>query len=175
MGKTRPLQFAAIASESKGSVSRPRPDPLASTPRTYRVERLSRRPWALVRDPEGFLDSVILAYLTCAAWQDASQTQVRADARWLARAASWMSSQFAWADLDLDAWTVFLQDVAVDCLLDGQVPQRAAFQAVHALHRAYAFWHWADPIRFHCQPFPTTPGERQRWVALILGERSALS
>ena len=79
------------------------------------------------------------------------------------------------ADLDLDAWTVFLQDVAVDCLLDGQVPQRAAFQAVHALHRAYAFWHWADPIRFHCQPFPATPGERQRWVALILGNGSALS
>ncbi len=152
-----------------------RPSRLASHPRTYRVERLSRRPWALVRDPEGFLDSAILAYLTYAAWQGASPTQLRADARWLARAARWMPPQLAWADLDLDAWTVFLQDVAVDRISDGQVPQRAAFKAVHALHRAYAFWHWADPICFKCQPFPATPGERQRWVALILGDVSALS
>lgn len=136
----------------------------------YRVERLVARPWALVWDPDGFVEATILAYLIFAAWQDAAPSTVRSDARWLASAATWLGTRSRWAERSLDGWTVFLQAVALDRLCVGQRPFRAACHAAHALHRAYAYWHWADPETFPRQPFPATPAERQHWVALILGD-----
>ena len=131
----------------------------------YRLYRLAKRPWALIRDAEGFLDDRCNAYLLFAAWQDRSRRQVVADARWLTQAASWVRGdpQGAWQTTDLDRWAAFLQGLALDRVHRHQHWQRAVGEAVEALHRAYAFWHWADPERFTYQPFPATAKDRQHW------------
>ena len=131
----------------------------------YRLYRLTNRPWAIIRDAEGFLDDDCNAYLLFAAWQDRSRHQVVTDARWLTQTATWLRKEppGMWETTDLDQWAVFLQGLALDRLLQHQIWQRPVGEAVETLHRAYAFGHWAQPDRFTYQPFPATRKERQRW------------
>lgn len=132
---------------------------------SYRLYRLTTRPWAVIRDAEGFLEDRCNAYLLFAAWQDRSPRQVVADAGWLTQAATWMRKdpQGAWETMDLDRWAAFLQGIALDRVQRHQDWQRPVCAAVEALHRAYAFWHWAELERFTHQPFPATAKERQQW------------
>ncbi|MDA8205999.1 MAG: hypothetical protein M0Z36_08015 [Thermaerobacter sp.] len=131
----------------------------------YRLYRLATRPWALIRDTEGFLEERCNAYLLFAAWQDRSRRQVVADARWLTLAATWVREdpQGAWETTDLDGWAAFVQGIALERFQRHQQWERPVSEAVEALHRAYAFWHWAEPERFTYQPFPATVKDRQHW------------
>ncbi len=104
---------------------------------SYRLYRLTTRPWAVIRDAEGFLEDRCNAYLLFAAWQDRSPRQVVADAGWLTQAATWMRKdpQGAWETMDLDRWAAFLQGIALDRVQRHQDWQRPVCAAVEALHR----------------------------------------
>ncbi len=110
-----------------------------------------------------------MAYLLFAAWQDRSRRQVVADARWLTRAATWvhLDPDGAWETMDLDAWAGFVQGIVLEREQPHPPSSPSVGQAVEALHRAYAFWHWAEPERFPYQPFPTTVKGRQRWSRCV--------
>ncbi len=144
--------------------------PLRAHGRGYQMYRLRVRPWAIIRDIEGFIDPDTMEYLTFAAWQDRTLRQVLADARWLTVAATWLAqnSHRVWASTGLDDWGDFVEDVTYPSHSRRPSREPAAWQAVEVLHRAYAYWHWSHPDRFHCQPFPASVLERRSWVRRVL-------
>ena len=82
------------------------------TASTYHSYGLHRRPWAVVRDADGFSAEAINGYLQYAAWQDAPPGRVRSDARGLAAAAAWLETiGRPWATADLDIWATYCEDL----------------------------------------------------------------
>ena len=133
---------------------------------TYHSYGLQRRPWAVVRDADGFSAEAINGYLQYAAWQDAPPGRVRSDARGLAAAAAWLETiGRPWATADLDIWATYCEDLMYERW--DLSPQRA-YHVVETLHRVYAFWHWQDPHAVPWQPFPATHPARVAWVQSIL-------
>ena len=112
--------------------------------------------------------------MTFVAWQDQPPEHVRAEARELAQAATWLSChRLTWATADRDVWMDYCQDIAWEPP-PGEPVFHRAYRAVATLHRAYGFWHWWEPRRIPRQPFPGWLEERREWVqqAIALLPRS---
>ena len=132
---------------------------------------LPHRPWIGVFDGDGFPDRPINDYLTFVAWQDYAPSTVRSDARCLAYAATWLSSRDqTWATADMTRWEAYCVDIAWDFSDRPPVLTRAV-RHIAARHRAYAFWHWANPHAIRFQPFPSRHSERLAWIHRTLDSR----
>jgi len=137
----------------------------------YLWRLVPQRPWIGVFDGDGFPDFVINDYITFAAWQDYAPSTVRSDARCLAYAAMWLKSRgYTWASTDLTRWAEYCICIAMDHS-DGVPVVTRAVRHIAALHRAYAFWHWANPHGFPFQPFHARHSERVVWVHRTLDSR----
>lgn len=131
-------------------------------PYTWRL--LAQRPWVTVADGDGFPERSINRYLAFVAWQDHAPASVRADARHLAQAATWLSfHQQTWVTADLTLWAQYCAAVAWE-LPPGLPARFRAQRHISTLHRAYAFWHWDDPRALPFQPFPGRRQDRAAWV-----------
>lgn len=127
----------------------------------HHYQPLATRPWATVADGDGFPDAPINRYLTFLAWQDWAPTTVRADARALAAAATWLDFVgYGWAEATEATWARYYGDTMV-----GRPRARdRALRHVMTLHRAYAFWHWDNPRTIPFQPFPRRTRDRVAWL-----------
>ena len=129
----------------------------------FTASGLRTRPWAIVRDADGFPQDEINHYLTYAAWQDAPPRRVRTDAHHLADAAAWLARwDESWASADVDLWALYGHELQY---YQGHRDPQPVYRMVETLHRAYAFWHWQDPQTIRWQPFPTSRTARRAWIA----------
>ena len=72
------------------------------------MEAEGRHPWITVYDPQGFMDPWINPYLTFLAWQGATPTQIRRQARHLVAASLWLDVWDAvWPTHSLGDWGMY--------------------------------------------------------------------